>query len=1066
MRFVLALSMAILSARIMPCADAQSLLVETVSMTAGREAVRVSVQDVDLQTGAVSHARQLPGACALGPLLYSGPDAPILAGTAMSRTATERPGPASWTFINVLRAYPAAPLRLIPCMNEWRMSPACLLADGDAVSMGWRMQEGYGLRGCIRHRSLTAHEEPPSAAIQFGGRPLAVVAVGERRLAVICEDDISQSSIVRLIDLNSGKLIGAPIELKDAKAISPLPPAGLALMPESNLLLALTCGRVGNGSGLDSASWLHALNPATGQETAPPVELPGVADTGRRCIFADASGCWIATQPPGTEYAYLTRVHAGDGCVKKETQIILGAVAETFLAAPEPNGERIAAASGNRVEIRNKSGDKIAANSFEGPVAVLKWTEDGILAGETGRIHLLSPTDAVATQTVQLQSGWVNDFVCVPRQMAAPESATSDFPPDLDIPRVVLFRGASVGQEVKAISIASESAPGGWTASFDNVKTPWLVMHPPFGRCPGVLYMGVDPARYTPGHPGWGWLKVALPPFAPENVLLGVIPEEQSQIRRILWVWGGDEQPDRVRKDPRHPLYEAAALLSGPPRLFAHAEASGQFQGSLNQYSMVVLTAKAALQGAIPRPVLLDYIVDGGALLFLGSHVADSESAADIVQWLAPMDIEMKLSENVSGKFARTSEHWLTRHWKDFEIRDGCGIHTGEGLSPLVSTADDARQAVFVGGKYGRGRFAVLAAPTPLENEALAADENREFVEDLFEWLAGAGKDAEFQDMDGDGLPDETEDRNQNGAVDPGETDYLVPDTDGDGVPDGEEDANGNGRVDETETSALVADTDGDGIFDGADYTPLPPIDAPFISAVAPASGPAEGGALVMLTGRNFTPDSAVSFGGRTSPRVRLSGSDSLIAEAPPQGNIGPTVDVRVYSPASQEGYLLPEGYCYTERSRIGLAVQTLAAVKAQNDIYEGTLTLSVKNPENAAVNRLVVILAPETPGAIQWRMQKERITSSTILRQSEGRLIIVSAYVRGQLIKEGPIAAVPYAFKPGAAQSIRLKAEFVAATSPNNQTINVDVPELVIPAGGTAGPIANTTPSDTISNN
>jgi thermitase len=70
-------------------------------------------------------------------------------------------------------------------------------------------------------------------------------------------------------------------------------------------------------------------------------------------------------------------------------------------------------------------------------------------------------------------------------------------------------------------------------------------------------------------------------------------------------------------------------------------------------------------------------------------------------------------------------------------------------------------------------------------------------------------------DTDEDGLPDSIEDSNDNGIVDPGETDPLNPDTDGDGLLDGQEDSNGNGIVNVGETAPLNPDTDGDGALDG-----------------------------------------------------------------------------------------------------------------------------------------------------------------------------------------------------------------------------------------------------------
>jgi hypothetical protein len=79
-------------------------------------------------------------------------------------------------------------------------------------------------------------------------------------------------------------------------------------------------------------------------------------------------------------------------------------------------------------------------------------------------------------------------------------------------------------------------------------------------------------------------------------------------------------------------------------------------------------------------------------------------------------------------------------------------------------------------------------------------------------------------DTDGDSCSDGAEDFNQNGKVDPGETNPLLatdcgpannPDTDGDGLPNSIEDKNGNGTVEASETDPTNPDTDGDGIKDG-----------------------------------------------------------------------------------------------------------------------------------------------------------------------------------------------------------------------------------------------------------
>lgn len=83
-------------------------------------------------------------------------------------------------------------------------------------------------------------------------------------------------------------------------------------------------------------------------------------------------------------------------------------------------------------------------------------------------------------------------------------------------------------------------------------------------------------------------------------------------------------------------------------------------------------------------------------------------------------------------------------------------------------------------------------------------------------------------DTDGDSCLDGDEDLNQNGTVDPGESNPLLgndcgsantQDTDSDGILDAVEDLNGNGQFDPAteRTSLLLADTDGDGLGDGVE---------------------------------------------------------------------------------------------------------------------------------------------------------------------------------------------------------------------------------------------------------
>jgi hypothetical protein len=101
-----------------------------------------------------------------------------------------------------------------------------------------------------------------------------------------------------------------------------------------------------------------------------------------------------------------------------------------------------------------------------------------------------------------------------------------------------------------------------------------------------------------------------------------------------------------------------------------------------------------------------------------------------------------------------------------------------------------------------------------------AEDLNQNGVVDPGETDPKDGKDCgatNLTDTDNDGIPDKIEDKNGNGVYDAsaGETNWQNPDTDADGLPDGVEDANKDGQVSIGETDPRLKDSDCDGLIDG-----------------------------------------------------------------------------------------------------------------------------------------------------------------------------------------------------------------------------------------------------------
>lgn len=120
----------------------------------------------------------------------------------------------------------------------------------------------------------------------------------------------------------------------------------------------------------------------------------------------------------------------------------------------------------------------------------------------------------------------------------------------------------------------------------------------------------------------------------------------------------------------------------------------------------------------------------------------------------------------------------------------------------------------------------------PDETSPLAADSDRDGVGDAQE--VGGGGSPTHCDSDGDRLPDGIENNLANldapeGCVgmpmggsnfaNPGALSSSKTDSDGDGLKDGDEDANQNGWMDPEESDPTAADTDGDGIFDALEMT-------------------------------------------------------------------------------------------------------------------------------------------------------------------------------------------------------------------------------------------------------
>jgi hypothetical protein len=116
---------------------------------------------------------------------------------------------------------------------------------------------------------------------------------------------------------------------------------------------------------------------------------------------------------------------------------------------------------------------------------------------------------------------------------------------------------------------------------------------------------------------------------------------------------------------------------------------------------------------------------------------------------------------------------------------------------------------------------------------------------------------------------------------------------------------------------------------------PLPSGEKPVVLFVEPASGPAQGGTAVTVTGSNFAAGAQVRFGSASATQVVVVSSSSITCTTP-AGAPGP-VDVVVENPNGDEGSFA-KGYSYVDSS----AAPSLTALNPSSGSIKGGTTVSI----------------------------------------------------------------------------------------------------------------------------
>ncbi len=1014
---------------------AMKALVQTTTRAASGEPVGVVEQIVDLDSRlAIPGAVKLPGAETYHPTRYDSSN--TLGMVTIGPVAGGRPNAPNAR--SVLATFHVSPLYaisndLLSWPRGWKIVSAKLVENaasaGETIVLLERSEEPRGGgRLTVLRGDMATGSFPPEQSVSWDleGVPVdAALLPDGATLAVLCEDRESTKTFVHVRNVLSGKLIHDALELRTGEEQFGSTPIAITLSPGGSRLIVLTAGYRIQKSSAQFASWLNFLDPLTLAESTPPLSLPGTAILSEGPLQpGNEDTLWIATRSAGAGFAYATKLRLGAAAPEVAVHVPLSGVDRAFKIAVAPEGSAVAVAADERLEIWPGGTPGGPARTFSAPIGALLWSPHGIFVGEGGRVHSLNARTLTIRNTVQLQSGHVTEILPLPDEgiedqdgdgltrdaeralgtsANSPDTDGDGIPdgvdpeprtpsPRLELPATVTLRGEAAGVEVLTFSLGDEhSMPV--DVRLDE-KTRWLEIRSEFLSFEGPrLTLAVDPARYPVAEDEWlsGVITARLPGTradvqaagSPARIAVDVAPPRGS-VRRVLWVWSEREDVPSLRAPTSAQRFsKLAEMLAGPPYHYSHQDVWGPFEEPVEPYDAVFLTMEAALDGALTRQVILDYVAHGGALLFVAGR-GDGRISEGIERWLEPAGITLAVDTEVQGSFQSSHDHEVVRNWDGFSVRDACVIRAGRSVTIAVPNPEVSDGAILALRAFGFGRIAVLASGTPLENAAIYEPKHVRFAHDLFRWLL-SGRDA-IQDQDSDGLPDYVEDANGNGVVDAGETNLLDADSDDDGIPDGAEDLNGSGSVDQGETNPRNRDSDNDGIVDGADAFPLPAPGMPQIATLDPRSGPAEGGTVVELSGRNFMPNSSVWFGEQRSETVRRAGSNNLIAVAPAAraGEADAQVTVRVVDSTGEREASLPLGFRYTPKSRVGLGLDLLRVAQRQYRTYTGATSI-VLNAADLRIGQMDfnVFISPE--GAIDTM----RVVTSPRLRAAQRTLIM-----------------------------------------------------------------------------
>lgn len=818
---------------------------------------------------------------------------------------------------------------------------------------------------------LTCRVGEKVVTIPLAGIPvLAEPAADGASVSIILRNPETGRFLMQRCELGGSRRIGKALPLPEPKDRFGVEARGMKLTRDGRFLYVGFSGYVIGDSDGQRQSWVSVIDPNGSGTVIGSIEIEGTLSGSVNALYeAPDDAVWVVSASPERAYGYATHLRVEDDSVEIGAALTFTGIGSPIAVAVDSRSGLTAFTLGRDLALYDQQFARHKTHRMSDTVGAIHWSQLGILVGIGNQVCRVDPESGDVLNSATFETGMVRRIDRHPNPLQY--SAVSRANPSSRWIRSFVFREDRLGIERFALS------PPGTRIHVlpnDSESLPtWLMVTP----SPSPEYgdtLSINPEMYARNpEPGKVWsLPVEVISVddagratrSQTRYWFRVDPAERQR-PSILWVRNPSENPVSVfARSPENRLSGLTTLLSTHPYSYLQDEISQPGEVDLNGFNIIVLTSASAESGIFTRQVLLDYVSRGGTILYLASAQSPTISQST-ARWLEELGMQLDTTTLLNGNYALRTSAGLMRHQPTLSVSQGLGIRVTDRNSIMAAVDPEETVAVAVSRSFGLGRVLAFSSASIFENDSLRDIRSLRFVEGLFRIAGDASADRE--DLDGDGIPDSIEDRNQNGVHDPGETHFANPDTDGDGIFDGIEDRNQNGFVDDIETHPLLADTDDDGIPDAADPMPLPPSGTPYIASITPDNMPAEGSETVLIQGRNFTANTQIWFGDQQSSQLRLLNGSEIVAVVPPKSSeASDALNVELRDDAFTITSRLENGFRYAPRSSVDVTLAAIRQVRVQYGVYQFFATATLPSSP-VTINRATVVVDTEPRESIEY---------------------------------------------------------------------------------------------------